>query len=121
MDGRYLASNIGQLKIIGDGKVFVTINDLLNSERFIGVELVAYEISGSDKRIVTVNCLLKRAGREVILFRRFDFYKATRRVEDDLKLTADYGIGIGDFDLISFSELRNWYLQSLEIPAEAIQ
>lgn len=44
MDGKYLADNISPLKGLGRGKAFITINDLLNTERFNKVDLVAYSI-----------------------------------------------------------------------------
>jgi hypothetical protein len=121
MDGKYLTSNIEPLKVIGDGMVFVAIDVLLNTNRFKNIELVAYEIAGSDTPIVTVNCLFIQVERKTLFYRRFDFYKATKNVEDDLKLTADHGIGIGDFDVHFFSKLRNWYLQNIEVVVEAVQ
>jgi hypothetical protein len=121
MDGKYLSCNIGPLKAIGGGKVFVSINDLLNTNRFKNVVLVAYEIMESDTRIPTVHCLFIRTESNAFFFRRFDFYEVTKSVSDDLKLTADHGIGIGDFDIYHFSKLHNWYLQNIAVVVEAVQ
>lgn len=111
MDGKYLASNIGPLKVIGDGKPFTTINDLLNSDRFENVRLVAYSISGHEKNIVTVECLFEHKTRKTIYYRDFDFYKVTGKIEDSMKMTADYGIGFADFDIDNFIKLRDFYFQ----------
>ena len=120
MDGKYLASNIGPLKTIGDGKVFIAINDLLNTDRFENVELVAYSIERNDGLIIRLECLFKKEGKygPTIYFRNFDFYKCNKELEDSLKLTADHGVGFGDYDLINFIKLRDFYFQSIEVPAE---
>ncbi|MDR7237170.1 hypothetical protein [Neobacillus drentensis] len=120
MDGLYLASNIGPLKTIGNGKAFIAINDLLNTDRFENVELVAYSIEGNDGRIIRIECLLKKEGLygPTIYFRNFEFYKSRCRLEDSLKLTADYGVGFGDYDLQNFIKLRDFYFQNKEVPAE---
>lgn len=117
MDGKYLASNIGPLKVIGDGKVFIAINDLLNSNRFEKVELVAYSIRGSEGRIVTIECLFRNKQRETFYYRSFDFYRETGNIDDDLRLTADYGIGFCDYELTLFMQLRDFYLQNIEVKA----
>jgi hypothetical protein len=120
MDGKYLASNIGPLKTIGEGKSFIAINDLLNS--FEGVELAAYSIHESESRVVGIDCLFKEFSkhteRDIFSFRPFDFYKSTRNTDDALKLTADYGVGFTDYDMNRFMELRDFYLKYKEVPAE---
>ncbi|MEH7093976.1 hypothetical protein [Neobacillus vireti] len=117
MDGKYLASNFEALKVLGDGKVFVTVNDLLNSNRFENVELVAYSIDGTSSEIVNVECLFRHTKRDTMYFRDFDFYKNPDHVSDNLKRTADYGRGFADYDLYRFIKLRDFYLQSIEIKA----
>jgi hypothetical protein len=116
MDGKYLASNIEPLKTIGDGKVLVALNDLMNTDRFENVELVAYSINGNESRIIRIECLFKKEGKygTTIYFRNFDVYKRNNKLEDSLKLTADHGVGFGDYDLQNFIELRDFYLQSRE-------
>ena len=114
MDGKYLASNIGQLKTIGDGKALNAINDMLNSDRYKDVQLVGYSINGSEGRIVTVDCLFQHKKRETIYFRSFDFYKSTKKVEDNLQLSAKHGRGFSDHDLTCFIELRDFYLKNKE-------
>lgn len=116
MDGLYLASNIGPLKVIGDGKVYIAIHDLLNSSRFENIELAAYTILGTEDRIVSVKCLFKKDSG-VLYYREFGYFKRTKNVCDDLKLTAENGIGFGDFDLYYFTELRDFYLQHVEVKA----
>jgi archaellum biogenesis protein FlaJ (TadC family) len=113
MDGKYLASNIGPLKTINDGKVFIAINDLMNTVRFENVELVAYSINGKE-----VQCLFKRSEGFTLFIRRFNFYKSTGNVDDYLKLIAEHGIGIADYDIDDFLKLRDFYLQNKEVPAE---
>lgn len=119
MDGKYLASNIGPLKVIGNGKVFISINDLLNSDRFECAELAAYSISESESRVVGIDCLFKKYSqhteRDILSFRTFDFYKRTGNVNDYLKQTADHGIGFTDYELNKFMELRDFYLQNKEV------
>jgi hypothetical protein len=117
MDGKYLASNIAPLKVIGDGKVFIEINNLLNSNRFENFELAAYTILGNEDRIVSVKCLFRKISSitdyGVLFFRTFDYYKGTKNVTDVLKSTGEYGIGFGDFDLYYFTELRDFYHQHI--------
>ncbi|SDM18249.1 hypothetical protein [Bacillus sp. OK048] len=122
MDGKYLASNTGPLKVIGEGKVFITINDLLNTDRFKMVELAAYTIRGSESRIVSINCLFKKEGEHdsVLFYRSFDFYKRHGMVDDDLKLTAEHGIGFGDFDIYNFTQLRDFYREHSKVPVAEI-
>ncbi|MBT2722278.1 hypothetical protein [Bacillus sp. ISL-46] len=117
MNGLYLASNIGPIKTLGEGEVFITVNDLLNTDRFKNVEMVAYRITGNDDRIATVECLFKRTERRTLFFREFNFYKSTKNVSDHLKLTAEHGIGIGEFEIDSYLELRDFYLQHTEVKA----
>jgi hypothetical protein len=121
MDGKFLTSNIGPLKVIGDGKVFVAINDLLNTNRFKKVELAAYEIADSNSRIVTIHCLFIHAERGTLYYRQFAFFESTESVNDDLKLTAEHGIGFGDFEMFYFQKLRDWYLQNIKVSAEVAQ
>jgi hypothetical protein len=120
MDGKYLASNIGPLKTVGDGKVFIALNDLLNTHRFENAELVAYSIDSNDGRIIWLECLFKKEGKygHTFHYRTFNFYKSRKQLEDSLKLTADYGVGFGDYDLNNFIALRDFYLQNKEVPAE---
>lgn len=115
MDGKYLASNIAPLKEIGDGKVFNAVNDLMNSNQFKNAELAAYSINGSDNRIVTCEFLFSRTDRRTLYFRTFDFYKATGTVDDVLKLTADFGVGLADTDLERFLRLRDFYSKENEV------
>jgi hypothetical protein len=121
MDGKYLASNIGPLKVIGDGKAFITINDLLNSNQFEDAELVAYSIRDYESRIVNVDCLFNKFSspteRNILFFRSFDYYKRNESIVDDLKLTAEYGIGFADFEMERFIEIRDFYLQYVEVKA----
>jgi hypothetical protein len=122
MDGKYLATNIGPLKTIGEGKVFNAITDLLNSDRFEGVELAAYSIRESESRVVGIDCLFKKYShhteRDILSFRTFDFYRRTGNVNDYLKQTAEHGIGFTDYELNKFMELRDFYLQNKEVPEE---
>jgi hypothetical protein len=122
MDGKYLASNIGPLKVMSEGKVFIAINDLFNSERFEKAEVVAYSITGYESRIIRIECLLKKENLygPTLYFRNFDFYKSREKLEDSLKLTADYGAGFGDYDLQNYIKLRDFYLDSKNI-AEVAQ
>lgn len=111
MDGKYLASNIAPLKTIGDGKTFVKITEKLNNDHFESVDLVAYSITGSDDRIVNVECLFKYKERTTLYFRDFDFYKRTENLEDGLKMSADYGAGFADHNIDRFLILRDFYLE----------
>jgi hypothetical protein len=121
MDGKYLASNNGPLKVLGEGIVFITINDLLNTNRFESVELVAYSIRGYDSRIITIDCLFKKEGEfRTLFFRDFDFFKRNNSVSDELKLTADHGIGIGEYTIENFLKLRDFYLEHSMAPAAEI-
>lgn len=119
MDGFYLASNMGPLKTIGEGKVFIDLNALLSTDRFENVELVAYSIDDSDGRIIRLECLLKKEGKygHTFHYRTFNFYISRKQLEDSLKLTADYGVGFGDYDLNNFIALRGFYLQHVEVKA----
>jgi hypothetical protein len=118
VNGKYLASNIEPLKVLGEGKVFNAINDLLNSNRFKDVSLTAYSICESESRIPTIECLFKTEGKygPTLYFRRFDFYKHNGNVEDDLALTAKHGVGFADFDLQNFIKLRDFYLEHSKTP-----
>jgi hypothetical protein len=120
MDGKYLVSNIGPLKTIGEGQVVIAISNLLNTDNFENAELVAYSIDGNDGRIIYLECLFKKEGKygHTLFYRNFHFYKRNNRLEDALKLTADYGVGIGDLDIHNFIKLRDFYLQNKEVPAE---
>jgi hypothetical protein len=115
MNGKYLATNIEPLQSTADGKVLETINKLLaarNKHTEHKVELVAYSISGFERGIVTIDCLIERKGRKTLFFRRYDFYKETGTIDDDIKQTADYGIGFAQYDVNNFLELRDFYLQN---------
>lgn len=121
MDGHYLGSNIAPLKVIGDGVALIEINDLLSHDNFEGVELAAYSIRDSESRIVCIDCLYKKysrhTDRDIFYFRSFDLYRLLRRMNDGLKITAEHGIGITDYEMNYFMELREFYLQQVEVKA----
>jgi hypothetical protein len=122
MDGKYLASNFGPLKALGEGKVFIVINDLLNTNRFEDIEMAAYSIRESESNIVIIECLFKSEGiyGPTLYYRRFYFYKRHETVEDSLVETAKYGVGFGDFELQNFIKLRDFYLEHLKTAVEKI-
>jgi hypothetical protein len=115
MDGLYLASNLEPLKLLGEGNALKKVNDLLESDRFQGYRLAAYSIRGSKDRIVTVRTLFEKNESGTLFYRDFDLYKRDNHISDCLIETAQYGVGIGDFDLDYFIKLRDFYRQNKEV------
>jgi hypothetical protein len=114
MDGLYLSSNLKPLESIGEGKALKCLGDVFKSDRFQDVEMVAYLITGPETRIPDIDILFKHRERSTLYTRRFTYYKFRGKLEDDLKLTADHGIGIADFDVDNFLKLREFYLKNKE-------
>lgn len=109
---KYLSTDMEPLKAIGNGKVSEFINDFLdevNDSRKNKAELVAYGIKDSYGLITTIECLFKTENG--LLFRSYEFYVNRKHIEDNLKNTAEYGVGILDVEIENFFELRSFYLE----------
>lgn len=116
MNGKYLATNIDQLKEIADGKVLRKLNNILDDLNESRAEsskgkLVAYEIEGdNDSAFLNVFCLIK--SENGFFYRSFELFKKRNKVEDELLSSAMYGLGFSDWHLDHFLDLRNLYLES---------
>jgi hypothetical protein len=109
MNKKYLASDLEPLKAIGEGKVLDFINNFIdgvNENRENKAELVAYVIKDNDF-ISNMYCLFKTING--LLYREFTYCSNTKRVDDCLKKTAEYGIGIIEYSMEDFFELREFY------------
>lgn len=113
MNGEYLADNLGPLKFIGNGVMFNFISDFLNeinNERKAPAKLVAYQINNCHSPIIRVNCLFKTENG--LLFRNYDYFADISKVDGVLKIKAEYGVGIIEYNLDDFFELRKFYTES---------
>lgn len=110
---KYLATDLEPLKAIGEGKVMEVINNILksyNKDIEIPAVLAAYNIR-CDYTIVTIYCLFNT--KNGFMYRSFEYYPDAENVDDNLRITAEYGLGIHYVELERYMKLRDFYLEQI--------